>query len=138
MTKWPAQHYALLEYKLYSISIQAHIPIALVMLHNFNWEYEANLADEELNPIGEQANGDDEVEHNDHDGVNELNEILMAIWAQYLEEHIHCGVPLHVLIWHCVPQYDAVNHDNWEGIQTKGIIVSRTGVYQRNILSSWD
>ena len=85
------------------MSTQARIPVALAALHNFNWEYEGSevdpAEDEELNPIHVQADGgDDDIEHNG--GVNEPNEIqdriAEAMWAQYLEEHIRHGIPLHV------------------------------------------
>ena len=40
----------------------------------------------------------DEAAHND--GVDKPNEmwdqIAAAIWTQYLEEHVHHGIPLHV------------------------------------------
>ena len=85
----------------YSMSIQARIPVALAALHNFNWKYEESEPDHEQDdPIGGgggDGNGD-EVAHND--GVDEPNamrdQIVVAMWTQYLEQHIHHGVPLHV------------------------------------------
>ena len=89
------------------MSIQAHIPVALAALHNFNWKYEESEPDHEQDdPIGGgdgNGNGDsngngNEAAHND--GVDEPNamrdQIAVAMWTQYLEEHIHRGVPLHV------------------------------------------
>ena len=101
----------------YSMSIQARIPVALAALHNFNWKYEESEPDHEQDdPIGGGGGGGggggdgdgdgdgngngngDEAAHND--GVDEPNamqdQIAMAMWTQYLEEHICCGVPLHV------------------------------------------
>ena len=82
----------------YNISIQAHIPIALAILHNFNWKYEdseANPANEELSPIGELMVM---MRWNTMMGLMKYDKIVVAIWTQYLEEHIYCGIPLHVLI----------------------------------------
>ena len=96
------------------MSIQAHIPVALAALHNFNWKYEESEPDHEQDdPIGGggggggggdgNGNGDsdaigDLAAHND--GVDEPNgmrdQIAVAMWTQYLEEHICHGVPLHV------------------------------------------
>ena len=99
----------------YSMSIQAHIPVALAALHNFNQKYEESEPDREQDdPIG-GGDGDDggggdgdgdgdgngngnEAVHND--GVDKPNamwdQIVAAMWTQYLEEHICHGVPLHV------------------------------------------
>ena len=95
------------------MSIQAHIPVALAALHNFNHKYEESEPDcEDDDPIGggggsgdgnsdgnSNGNGNgNEAAHND--GVDEPNamrdQIVVAMWSQYLEEHICCGVPLHV------------------------------------------
>ena len=106
------------------MSIQACIPVALAALHNFNWKYEESKPDHEQNdPISRGGGGDgdgdgggdgngngdgngdgdsngngDEAAHND--GVDKPNamrdQIAAAMWTQYLEEHIHHGVPLHV------------------------------------------
>ena len=87
----------------YSMSIQARIPVALAALHNFNWKYEESEPDHEQDdPIGGgggDGNGNgDEAAHND--GVDKPNamrdQIVAAMWTQYLEEHICHGVPLHV------------------------------------------
>ena len=90
----------------YSMSIQAHIPVALATLHNFNHKYKESEPDhEDDDPIsgGGNGNGDGDGDGNEavhNDDVDEPNamqdQIAVAMWTQYLEEHICCGVPLHV------------------------------------------
>ena len=85
----------------YSMSIHAHIPVALAALHNFNHKYGQSEPDcEDDDPIsggGGNGNGN-EAAYND--GVDKPSamqgQIAVAMWTQYLEEHVHCGIPLHV------------------------------------------
>ena len=105
----------------YSMSIQAHIPVALTALHNFNCKYEESEPDhEDDDPTGEggdggggsgggsgngngegegdgDGDGDKAVHNDDVDKPNAMqDQIAAAMWTQYLEEHVCCGVPLHV------------------------------------------
>ena len=90
----------------YSMLIQAHIPVALAALHNFNWKYEQSEPDHdnEDDLIGRGVNGNgngDKAKQND--GIGKPNEmqdqIAVVMWTQYLEEHVHHGIPLHVQSW---------------------------------------
>ena len=83
------------------MSIQAHIPVALAELHNFNWKYKESEPDREQDdPIGGgggDGNGDEAVHNDGVDKPNAMQDhIVVAMWTQCLEEHICCGVPLHV------------------------------------------
>lgn len=88
----------------YSMALQARIPVALAALYNFirirEQEQEGEVNDEdELHPIGGWVgDGDDEAERNE--GFGEFNErreqIAVAMWAQYLEEHVRRGIPVPV------------------------------------------
>ena len=93
------------------MSIQACIPVALAALHNFNWKYKESEPDRKQDdPIGGGGGGGDGNGNGDsdaigdlaahNDGVDEPNgmrdQIAVAMWTQYLEEHICHGVPLHV------------------------------------------
>ena len=89
------------------MSIQACIPAALAALHNFNQKYEESEPDREQDdPIGGgggsggsggDGNGDEAVHNDGVDKPNAMQDhIVVAMWTQCLEEHICCGVPLHV------------------------------------------
>ena len=87
----------------YSIDIQTQIPVALAAIYNFIHDQQPEEdgkdgnEDEDDQPIGGGVDvDDDEAEQNE--GLDEDNErrdqIAGEMWAQYLAEHVCCGVPL--------------------------------------------
>ena len=87
----------------YSIDIQTQIPVALAAIYNFihNQQPEEDgkdgNEDEDDQPIGGGVDvDDDEAEQNKElDEDNERrDQITGEMWAQYLAEHVHRGVPL--------------------------------------------
>ena len=89
----------------YSIDIQSRIPVALAAIYNFIHDQQPEEdgqdgdedEDEDVQPIGGGVDVDDD-EAEQHEGLDEDNErrdqIAGETWAQYLAEHVHCGVPL--------------------------------------------
>ena len=87
----------------YSIDIQSRIPVALAAIYNFIHDQQPEEdgkdgnEDEDDQPIGRGVDvDDDKAEQNE--GLDEDNErrdqITGEMWAQYLAEHVNCGVPL--------------------------------------------
>ena len=87
----------------YSIDIQSRIPVALAAIYNFIHDQqpeedgEDGNEDEDVQLIGRGVDVDDD-ETEQKEGLDEDNErrdqIAGEMWAQYLAEHVHCGVPL--------------------------------------------
>lgn len=84
----------------YSLAIQARIPAALAVIHNFIWSHEPDddESDNDNNdkPIGGRAeNNDDEAEWAES-GLNKPNTrrdtIAQEMWDHYQIEHIDCGL----------------------------------------------
>ena len=88
----------------YSMDLQAPIPVTLARVFNFTCEHQPEEfcddggEDEDgSQPIGGRVEVvDDNVERNEEfDECNERRaQIAGEMWAQYLAEHTHCGIPL--------------------------------------------
>ena len=84
------------------MSLQAQIPVALAMVHNFIQEHEPEEEENDddpndLQPIGGVGDEDDEVaEINDGLGQHDdrRDQIAKDMWAQYIDEHLCHGIPL--------------------------------------------
>ena len=86
----------------YSIDIQTQIPVALAAIYNFihNQQPEEDGKDGNEDEDDQLIGGgvdvdDDEAEQNEGlDEDNERDQIAGEMWAQYLAEHVRCGVSL--------------------------------------------